>query len=87
MASPLHHEADGSHLAQLPAEMLEHVFMWLDAESLVTVASLCRMFRGVVKGNQSLWRRVYFMQMVCWQSQAPARRPITTPRTRTLWLM
>ena len=56
-------EGDGQ-LAALPPEILNHIFMWLDPESLMTASHVCRLLYSVFKGNQSLCRNVYLLHMV-----------------------
>lgn len=51
-------------ITQLPTEMISHVFAWLDPVSFSTTKRVCRLFYDIIKGNQSLCRKVYLLQMV-----------------------
>ena len=64
-------------LTALPAEILNHILMWLDPESVMTASKVCRVLYHFIKGNQSLCRDVYLLWMVrlaplpgtCWGSR------------------
>lgn len=68
------------HLVRLPAEMVEHILMWLDPASLLTAAGVCRMLHSLIRGNKRLFHDVYLLHLV---NMAP---PSTHPDLRGCYI-
>ena len=58
------HDSD-LQLTSLPIEVLNRIFTWVDPASLVTASRACRLLHSFIKGNESLYRSLYLMRMVC----------------------
>lgn len=58
------HTEEARHLTTLPAEILHHIFSWIEPGDLVRVARVCRLFYDCIKGNQALCRAIYLLRLV-----------------------
>jgi hypothetical protein len=61
------------HITQLPAEILHHIFRWLEPTDLATLPRTCHFINEYVKGNQRLCHDIYLNVLVCSRSLPCAR--------------
>lgn len=61
-----------AHFTTLPAEVLHHIFTWLDPRDLGALPRVCQVLHAHVKGNWKLCQDVYLNHLV---SKMPRNKP------------
>lgn len=75
-------DPDVHELLDLPYEVLQNIFGWLDPVDLSPVSRTCRTFAGFIRDNALLWKTVYLNSFVrCAACICAGMRKLTYFRT------